>query len=101
MEGSAPREPLRGAAATERGFSAPSWDPFVAGTTALLKLGEVRLIIDQVWHRSTWARCPLHSSHQNGKARARTTKDFLRGVTELSDIHTVEIEDGHLIFVRS
>ena len=44
MEGSAPREPLRGAAATERGFSAPSWDPFVAGTTALLKLGEVRLI---------------------------------------------------------
>ena len=44
MEGAAPREPLRGAAATERGFSAPSWDPFVAGTTTLLKLGEVRLI---------------------------------------------------------
>ena len=44
MEGAAPREPLRGAAATERGFSAPSWDPFVAGTTEVLELGEVRLI---------------------------------------------------------
>ena len=44
MEGASPREPLRGAAATERGFSAPSWDPFVAGTTEVLELGKVRLI---------------------------------------------------------
>ena len=44
MEGSAPREPLRGAAATERGFSAPSWDPFVAGTLAVLELGKVILM---------------------------------------------------------
>ena len=44
MEGAAPREPLRGAAATERGFSAPSWDPFVAGTLAVLELGKVILM---------------------------------------------------------
>ena len=84
----APREPLRGAAATERGFSAPSWDPFVAGTLAVLELGKVILMgcDTEAWAHSirssktlffsaldsaskfsqtlrsspTWVRCPAH-----------------------------------------